>query len=58
MADQIVKFEGDSGSRERVSLDMAMYILQCEKNFRPNRHEVLNLFVDCMEATYQNRPQE
>lgn len=59
MADQTVKIEGDSGSRERVALDLMKLLLSYGpvSEERPKtKIEALNLYVDCLDAVIGRRP--
>lgn len=53
MADQTVKVTSDSGSPERVALELMQYIRYHDKNEggRSTKEEMINLYVDCLWAT-------
>jgi len=47
LADQTVKIEGDSGSRERVAYDLMEYIQTYSDVRAETRQEILELYSDC-----------
>lgn len=56
MADQTVRIENDSGSKERVALDLMEKILFHVKDNRPtNRQGFIDLYVDCLAAANADR---
>lgn len=58
MADQKVKIESDSGSPERVALELMQYIRYHDKNTRAATEEkqaLIDLYVDCLYATRFDR---
>lgn len=57
MADQSIKVEGDSGSRERVALDLMLYIRRtsADKGEGLTKQEIIDLYVDCLYATQFQR---
>lgn len=55
MADQNVRIT-DSGSRERVALELMRAIIVQEKTGDNFRKHVLDLYVECLKATAGMRP--
>ena len=54
MADQVVKLESDSGSHERVALDLMKVIVTYCKDQPPKDVDgILNLYKKCRQATFQ-----
>ncbi|MBX3582535.1 MAG: hypothetical protein KF810_11610 [Rhizobiaceae bacterium] len=51
MADQTVKIDGESGSKERVALDLLEIIYRTLPEERPkDKQGFIDLFVDCLAA--------
>lgn len=46
----------DSGSAQRVALDLMRTIIIHEGNKNKSRTEILDLYADCLVATSGNRP--
>lgn len=56
MAVQAVKVENDSGSNARVAFDLMKYIAENAPDGVPrSKVEILNLYADCLDATWGNR---
>lgn len=56
MADQKIKVESDSGSQQRVALELMQYIRHHDKNHGANtKQEIIDLYVDCLYATSHDR---
>lgn len=59
MADQTVKIENDSGSNARVALELMEKVKFSDKAASyVTKQELLSLYVDCLGATFGNRPKE
>lgn len=56
MADQTVKLENDSGSKERVAFELMEKIYISVKETRPtDRQGFVDLYVDCLAAANGDR---
>jgi hypothetical protein len=55
MADQTVKLESDSGSHERVALDLMKLVIAHVKDQPPKDVDgILHLYKKCRQATFQS----
>ncbi|CAN7557887.1 hypothetical protein [Neorhizobium tomejilense] len=56
MADQTVKIANDAGSNCRVAFDLMEKVMFRDKTETyTNKKDIINLYVDCLLATYQNK---
>lgn len=59
MAEQVVRLESDSGSKERVALDLMKFITTHVSGSMPkSKSEALNLYADCYQVTQGYRSKE